>query len=70
MRKQKIKRFTRGGYRSTPPRIVIDDQPLTADDDEDDELLLTSKGWDWDPRCARLKYDLQNTHSFRKAKSA
>lgn len=36
-------------YRRTPPRIVIDDRSVTADDDEDDELLLTSKGWDWDP---------------------
>jgi hypothetical protein len=33
-------------------RMRIDDEPLTAQGDEDDELLLTSKGWDWDPSAS------------------
>lgn len=30
--------------------LTMNDDPLIGNVDEDDELLLTSKGWDWDPR--------------------
>jgi hypothetical protein len=35
-------------------QVYADGEPLVAGDDEDDELLLTSKGWDWDPLCVVL----------------
>jgi hypothetical protein len=31
-------------------QVYTDSEPLITADDEDDELLLTSKGWDWDPQ--------------------
>lgn len=30
-------------------QVYTDNEPLAVEDDGDDELLLTSKGWDWDP---------------------
>ena len=30
-------------------RMRIDDEPLEPSSDGDDELLLTSRGWDWEP---------------------
>lgn len=31
-------------------QTCADNEPLIGGDDEEDELLLTSKGWDWDPQ--------------------
>ena len=51
-----------------PPniRMRIDDEPLIAEGDEDDELLLTSKGWDWDPltSCVLLPFFWQRLVRF------
>ena len=35
-------------------QVNNNNEPLTGEDDEDDELLLTSKGWDWDPLYVAL----------------
>ncbi|TDL24092.1 hypothetical protein BD410DRAFT_786787 [Rickenella mellea] len=46
------RRSTTSKNRSLLPtvRMKIDDEPILPESDGDDELLLTSRGWDWDPK--------------------
>jgi hypothetical protein len=37
------------GKRLPSVRMRIDDEPLAPSSDGEDELLLTSRGWDWEP---------------------
>ena len=35
-------------------KMKIDDEPVTSSEDSVDELLLTSKGWQWDPVAQQI----------------